>query len=568
MAGRDREYKVAGEPTDPRIIKLVHPNNCIFRKVRIINTRRADKKPLAAELVLDQKSHGLIFTRRSNNRTEVCGFVDENTGLFVMDREGDPGDTAHIKFLQVAAKRVKDALQTEFLRQGREDEEIRDAQDYYPSDMAEAMLDDYLYNPAKFNADMAKQLTNFASRPMPGVNEFMVYKDDAAWNQDIYITSKVPYDNPKGRKPTAEEKALVDSFLDVFFDGYNKQAFSWYMGACLLNLPIYDERVSRMAVMTSSHGGSGKSSLMAAITNGVFTEDYSVVKDDFDRFFLKNNRFGTDSLPVRRLTVYSEAAWGIEKDGNCDHNFDGLNVSAIKSLITDGYITKEAKFGDPVTVRSSGFHMVLTNYLPCITAEDAAMRRRILPILMRPTSMVDKAQKLGLVGRNTLEKFVKDNAEAFAKYFVDVFTENEAMFIREEYDFNDETEAAIDSQNELDEESRAGREVLEAIKAQGFIEFIKKAQEQTGLDMTGLIEDARLVVSGGSPSGMGDHMRREGDSFYIDGSKSFLMRYGRAASAIRQVLQDYYGPSVRRYHKRMFVIPLGVAKKAQDKEQQ
>lgn len=567
MAGRDREYKVAGEQTDPHIIRLVHPGNRIFRKAQVINTRRADKKPLAAELVLDQKSHGLIFTRRANNRTEVCGFVDEATGMFIMDKEGDPGDTAQIKFLQMSAKRAKDALQAELLRQGREDEEVRSTQDYYPSDMAEAMLDDYLYNPAKFNADMAKQLSNFASRPMPNVNEFMVYKDDEAWNQDVYITRRVPYNNPKGRRPSEAEKKMVDGFLDVFFDSYNKQAFSWYMGACLLNLPIYDERVSRMAVMTSSHGGSGKSSLMAAITNGVFTEDFSTVKDDFDRFFLKNNRFGTDSLPVKRLTVYSEAAWGVEKDGDCDHNFDGLNVSAIKSLITDGYITKEAKFGDPITVRSSGFHMVLTNYLPCITADDAAMRRRILPILMRPTSMVDKAEKLGLIGRDTLEKFVRDNAEAFAVYFVDAFTENEAMFIREEYDFNDETEAALDSQNELDEESRAGREVLEAVKAQGFIEFIKQAQEQTGLDMTKLIEDARFIVSGGNVAGVGDHMRRDGENFYIDGSKSFLMRYGKAASAIRKVLQEYYGPSVRRFHMRMFIIPLGVAKKAQDKEQ-
>lgn len=566
MAGRDRQNKITGDPTDPHIIKLVHPNNRIFRKARVINTRRADKKPLAGELVLDQSSHGLVFTRRSNNRTEVCGFVDENTGLFVMDKEGDPGDTAHIKFLQMSTKRLKDALQAEQLRQGREDEEIRDAQDYYPADMAETMLDDYLYNPAKFNADMAKQLTNFASRPMPNVNEFMVYQDDEAWNQDIYITRKIPYNNPLNRKLSDAERKKVDDFLDVFFDAYNKQAFSWYMGAGLLNLPIYDERVSRMAVMTSSHGGSGKSSLMAAITNAVFTEEYSAVKDDFDRFFLKNNRFGTDSLPVKRLTVYSEAAWGIEKDGNCDHNFDGLNVSAIKSLITDGYITKEAKFGDPVTVRSSGLHMVLTNYLPCVTSDDMAMKRRILPILMRPTSMMDKAQKLGLVGRDTLEQFVQDNAEIFAAYFVDVFKNNQYMFIREEYDFNEETEAAIDSQNELDEESKAERTALEAVKAEGFIEFIKKAEEQTGLDMKKLIEEARMMVSGGTVKGVGDNMRREGENFYINGSKSFLLRYGHAATAIRQVLQEYYGPATRKFHKRMFVIPLGQAKKKAETE--
>lgn len=561
MAGRNRVHKITGDRTDPQIISLLRENNKIFRRARIINTKESDKKPLAAELILDQNSKGLLFTRNSNNRKEVCGFVDEKTGLFVMDMDGDVGDTAHIKFLNMAAKKAKEALASEFLRQGREDEETRKNQGYYSMDRAEAMLDDYLYNPARFNADMGKQLKDYASRPMPNVNEYMVFDDDSAWNQDIYVTKKVPYANPAKRTLNKKEKETVDNFLDVFFDAYNKQAFSWYMGACLLNLPIYDERISRMAVMTSSHGGSGKSSLMSAITNAVFTEDYSATKDDFDRFFLKTNRFGTDSLAVRRLTVYSEAAWGVERDGTCDHNFDGLNVSAIKSMITDGYITKEQKFGDTVTVRSSGFHMVLTNYLPCITADDVAMRRRILPILMRPTSMVDKAEKLGLLGRNTLEKFVEDNAEIFAAYFVHTFRDNEHMFIREEYSYEEETEAAIDSQKELDEEEKGQREALVSVKAKGFIEFIKEEEKQTGLDLSQLIQDAQFAVGGNVPEGVEGHMRREGDVFYIDGSKSFLLRYGRAATTIRKFLQDYYGPSVRKFHKRMFQIPLGQAKK-------
>ena len=551
MAGRERDYKISGKVTDPYIITLVHSNNKIFRKARIINVKKdKNQKPLAAELIIDQKSHGLLFTRHANNRTEVCGFVDENTGMFVMDMDGDTGDTAHIKFLKMAAKKATEALVAEAQRQSREDEEIRNEQDYYSFDRMKEMLEDYLYTPTRFNADIGKQLTNFASRPMPNVNEYMVFADDEAWNQDIYVTKKAPYKNPANRVLNEKEKETVDHFLNVFFDPYNKQAFSWYMGACLLNLPIYDERVSRMAVMTSSHGGSGKSSLMSAITNGIFTEDYCAIKDDFDRFFLKTNRFGTDSLAVRRLTVYSEAAWGVERDGTCAHDFDGLNVSAIKSMITDGFITKEPKFGNPVTVRSAGFHMVLTNYLPRIEAGDIAMRRRILPIIMRPTSMVDKAEELGLMGRNTLEKFVADHAEIFAAYFVQAFKDNEGMFIREEYNFDEETQATIDSQQELDEKAKSEREALTATKTEGFIAFAKKAQEQTGIDMSLLIQDAQYTVGGRAPDDVGEHMRSDGVSFYIDGSKSFLMRYGRAATVIRNLLQDYYGPAIRKFHKR------------------
>ena len=191
------------------------------------------------------------------------------------------------------------------------------------------------------------------------------------------------------------------------------------------------------------------------------------------------------------------------------------------------------------------------------------MRRRILPILMRPTSMIDKAEKLGLMGRNKLEKYVADNAEIFAAYFADAFTSDEYMFIRDEYDYNDEVEAATDSQNDLDEEQREGREALTAVKAQGFVEFAKKAQEQTGIDMSKLIEEAQFAVGGNPVEGTEDHMKvdEKKNFFYIDGSKAFLMRYGKSAATIRKLLSDYYGPSVRKFHQRMFSIALGQSKK-------
>lgn len=562
MSAKQRKYKITGDPKDPYIIRLSHQNNRIFRKAKITNVRKGDKKPLVAELTLNQKSHGVLFTHRKNNRTEVCGFIDEKTGLFVTDKEGDLGDTAHIKFLQMSADTAMEAMIKEFQRQGREDEETREQQDYYSMEKATELLEDYLYSPLRFNADIGKQLSQFASRPLPNYNEYMVYEDDEAWNQDIYVTRKVPYKNPDRRVLTAKEQKIVDDFLDAFFDPYNKQAFSWYMGACLLNMPVYDERISRIAVITSNHGGSGKSSLMSAIMNGVFTDDYCSVKDEFDRFFLKSNRFSTDSLAVRRLTVYSEATWGITRDGVCEHDFDGLNISAIKSMVTDGLITKEPKFGDPATVQSSGFHVVLTNYLPNIPENDRALRRRILPIIMKPTHMLDKAEQLGLVGRFKLEDFVEEHAELFAAYFVKAFKENENMLVREEYSFNEESESLDDAQRELDEAHRSEHEALVKTRTEGFIAFARKAQEQTGIDMSKLIEDAQAAVGRNIPDDLKEHMRRDGDNFYIDGSKSFLMRYGRSATTIRKLLQEYYGPSVRKYHKRMFIIPLGQARRS------
>ena len=53
------------------------------------------KRALAAELILDQNSKGLLFTKNSNNRKEVCGFVAEKTGRqngMAGDKFLSPGD--------------------------------------------------------------------------------------------------------------------------------------------------------------------------------------------------------------------------------------------------------------------------------------------------------------------------------------------------------------------------------------------------------------------------------------------------------------------------------------------
>ena len=553
---KTRKYKITGKRTDPLLYRLNNQGNRLFKKIMVKNLKTSDKKPVGAEFILNQNSHGMLFTNRCNNRFEVCGFVDEETGLFVTNEDGDLGDTAHIKFLRMAAKKLNEAWNQEYMRQQAEDPSYRKEQGYLPKQKVEKDLDEYICNPARFNAELGKQLSHFASRPMPNVNEYLVFKDDDAWHEDIYVTERLPYNNPANRVLTAEEIKLADDFLDVFFDKENKRAFSWYLGACLLNLPVYDERVSRMAVLTSAYGGSGKSSLLSALTNALFDDTFSETMDEFDRFFVKTNRFGTDALPVKRLTVYHEANWGIEQNGECKHNLEGLNVSAIKSMITDGIITKEQKYGNTRTVNSSGFHMVLTNYLPCIDKGDIAMRRRILPILMRPTSMIEKAETLGLYGRGRLESFVEKHAEIFAAYFIKVFRENENRYRSHEYDFDTVNEAATDSQQEIEEKKRAKRQALLSTKASGAKAFFKKAEEETGQDLSLFIEDIQMTLSGNAPKEVEDHIRREGDNLYVDGNRSFLMRYGEADQTVRELLQDFYGPSVRKFHMRAFIIPL------------
>ena len=117
-----------------------------------------------------------------------------------------------------------------------------------------------------------------------------------------------------------------------------------------------------------------------------------------------------------------------------------------------------------------------------------------------------------------------------------------------------------DSQSELEEDEREEREELTAVKGQGFVEFMRKAKERTGVDTDRLVDDVVHVIGGNVPEGVDGHMKAEGQNLYVDGSKSFLMRYGKHSTAIRKLLQEYYGPSVRKFHKRMFQVPLSSVK--------
>ena len=371
------------------------------------------------------------------------------------------------------------------------------------------------------------------------------------------VTARLPYENPARVTLTKDERKTVDNFLDVFFDKYNKFAFSWYMGAALSNIPIYDDRVSKLAILSSSLGGSGKSTLVTAMVNSLFTSHYRDLKDDFDGFFAMNNRFGTGALSTKRMCVYSEASFNADPLSD-EHNFTGINVSAIKSMITEGYISSEVKFGDRNMERLSGFHFVLTNHPPLITSENQAMNRRILPIMLQPTSMAEKAKTLNLWGRQTLDTFVQTHAREFAAYFVDVFNNDQYAFIEHDYNYKDYQADIKNSQNDLNEEQMEGRKALDMLKASNFVDFLKEVERLEHMNLSLLISDVMTVTGGGAKNNaVEDHIRISENYLYLDGAKSFLLRYGTLnLNKLRQILKEYYGDPIKRFHMRMFQIPM------------
>lgn len=525
----------------------------LFLGTEFLNTHKKDKNPPSISVRINLQRDDLIYAQSVKGRMEVCGYVSPQTGLFVAETEDtEPGSIYH-KFRMEAVRFARQELAAFLERLSGMGEEKYNEQGYKPFTTLANALQHCLVDRQGLYTDLQKQVNLITSRKFPKVNEFLVFSDDPEIKYPV--TAKVPYKNPAHVTLTKGETQALDKFLDVFFDSYNKYVFSWYMGAALSNIPIYDDRVSKLAILSSSLGGSGKSTLVTGMVNALFTPAYRDIKDDFDSFFAMNNRFGTAALSTKRICVYSEAAFNSDPLSE-EHNFAGMNVSGIKSMVTEGYIASENKFCDRSQSLLSGFHLVLTNHPPVVTKDNQAMNRRMLPIMLKPTSMGEKARELGLWGRQKLDAFLKEHAGQFAAYFAAIFHADEYAFCEQEYNYKDYAQDITDSQDELDEHQREGRKKLDLLKADGLLKFIGGVEKEHHLNLSLLKGDIKDAINGGSERMLSGHIRMDGGFLYLDSSKSFLLRYGAGGSKVRECLKEFYGEPVKKFHIRMFKIPM------------
>ena len=525
----------------------------IFLSVEFSNIKKGDKKPPQITVKVNLMHDDLIYVASRKSRMEVIGYTNEQTGLFVAELPDGGNISVYGKFRQEAVRYASEELLSFLTSLEALTEEEYNKRGYLPFPMLANGLRRCLTDRQELYANLQKQVNLLVSKKLPKVNEYLAFADDT--DLDFPVTERLPYKNPKNRVLSMEETALVDRFLDVFFDEYHKMAFAWYLGAALLNVPIYDDRVSKLAILSSTYGGSGKSTLANAMVNALFTPAYRDVRDNFDRIFIANNRFGTAFLSTRRITIYSEASWNVDPLSE-DHNFDGLNVSAIKSLITEGYVTSEMKFEEQNMERLSGFHLVLTNYPPSVTKDNEAMNRRILPLMLHPTSMGDKAKELGLFGRQRFDAYVKEHAELFAAYFAQAFLSEPYRFFETDYDYRDYVQEIKDAGEYLEEAEREGRKKLDVLKADGFVQFLSGLEKMHHLNLDVLKQDVLLVLSGGEQDALSEHIKRANGKLFLDASKSFLLRYGGQSALLRKEIAAHYGDPVKKCHKRMFEIPM------------
>ena len=407
-------------------------------------------------------------------------------------------------------------------------------------------LNEYIEEGTKIYKNVAEELQYLVTPEIPPVNQFMVFADESA--SKYTVTERVQYPNPINYLDM--DTRTVDRFLDAFFDETDKARFSWYMGAALRNIRVDDPAVSKMLMMTSARAGSGKSTLVTAMTNALFGRTYGNINGDFDEHFSMDNKFVSSGLTDTRMNVYLEAEFGEPtKDGNL-HNFNRMRVSAIKTMITDGYMATEEKYQSRKNQRAFGLHMVLTNHPARITEETDALRRRILPCLVKPTSMETKAKQLGLFGQKTFEEWVSNHALEFAVYFV-------RHHIEHEYDYSEYLYNSNALIRELNHYKTAGNKNLDPIalmerNSDNIFAVLDIASQHYNFELEKFITDIENTKPGISY----DDIRISNGTLYINASEKFWSRYSTQPATIRDIMIEVYGAPEKKFSKNRFTTPL------------
>ena len=521
----------------------------LFREAVIGNISKSSKKMAEVSVRLYKELDDLIYVSKDKNRRSVIGYTNPDNGLFVVDTKSVEDSIKHEPYKMFRDEATKYAQKeidkriSELIKLRNEDTTKYDTL-YKPIDVIEKELSDYITDKQSFYVDIQKQVDVLVSKSLPHVNEWMIYSDDVI---DKVVTEVVPYKNPMKQTLTGEQKALVDGFLDVFVDEYNKDVLSWYFGAILLNIPIYDDRVSKALIVSSSNGGSGKSTLINSIANGVVTRPYRVIDSGFDKHFRANDKFSTSDLPTCRLGIYSEAYFNADTGEKVPHDFTGLDQSEMKSWITEGYVANEKKYAEKQIAKLSGMQIILTNHPPLIPSDREDLGRRFLGLIVKPSNMVrDKSKELGLRTEKALYSFVEDNAQAFANYFVSSFNENPNRYQSVVYNTTEYTSDIQESQIEYLDTKEVADNELKSQDAIVLLTTLCKKNDIPYADFIATLNKAKHTKI--------NEIRWEDDTLYISSTKSFFI--ANKILELRDLLKPLVGQPIKKYNQRMFALPI------------
>lgn len=265
------------------------------------------------------------------------------------------------------------------------------------------------------------------------------------YNDKQMNTSRMPYIAPNSVIPTLTDKDrdMVNAVISVFFNEKDAEYFKNLLGAALFN-----KKQREIQKFTVVHGipSTGKSSLLYAILNGLFGEYYQKTAG-FNRIFSKNNNHGTTALKNGRIRWFDEMEFNDAKNNTTVQDFTGLDVEALKDLVTSGSILINNKFGAIESQTLSTVLIGATNHKPVLNNSNGDMDgfpRRLLMLSIRETMMSDKALELAEIvnnytgsefvtlPENDFNAFVEQYAEIFAAVFVEAHEADERLLQKAE----------------------------------------------------------------------------------------------------------------------------------------
>ena len=510
---------------------------------KITNISINAKKPAQIKINLNI-DHPYLYVSNRATKKEVLGFIDPKTDLFVIKQNNKnkksifPNDL----FRQLACEHANDFI-TEFIMKMKALHEA-DPQDYdskyKPLMQLNNELSECLEFRHEFYRNLQQQLDDVTYRELPLLNEYLLFNDDTI-NEFQFVTSKLPYNNPKNQTLTDNQKQLVDKFLDVFLDDYNKKKLAWYFGAILSNVDMKDESISKAMIVTSDTGGTGKSTLINALAKGLITSDYLNLYSGFDNYFNLNDKFASSSLEPCRLHVFSEAAFEgyLTKDS---HDFSGLDISNIKAWITEGLITTEQKYQQRQMSELAGMAIILTNTPPVIEPTKKELTRRFISVVIKSSDMVvDKAKALDM-NEQQIYQFIQANAQAFANYFVSFYKLNPKRYQSLQYDYNEIREDMQEFNKALQYDNDKFKDLVLSSNYKIALLLLAKKHNIEIKPLFDMITDKN-----------NKDVRLDDDFLYINSTISFFKSID--IIPLRDILIYIYGQPVLKFHKRMFAIP-------------
>lgn len=540
------ENKNIDQIDDLKLQQKLWQQDSIF-SIRVLNIGEKQKQPVNFAITLNIM-HSKNLTVASVDRTRaVVSFRDFHTGLIVANTRKVGNNVQYRSVMQEFQKQVMQACREELdnvievLRQDEQKNPAAYAENFKPTKQIESEGYDSCADGLFVFKQIKQQIGLIGPMAPCEVNQYLVFDDTTITDQ--LATYRLPYKDPLKQELTQEQKDLVERFLSAFVTRTNMNILSWYMGATLMNVPLYHANISKMLVVSSAGGGCGKNTLFGALSSALFTDNYRDIKPEFDDVFDKTNRFGAGDLLNVRYTQYNEANFS-SSDQNV-HDFSGLAVSEIKSLISDGYVSRERKFADVINNKVSSMQVVLTNNFPEIDEKRTDLTRRLLSLTIKADRMEIKGRKLGLNSETEIYAFVKDNVQAFANYFASYYMNHKRQYTNTDYDAHDALEAIADTAKIEADKAKKQEEKLQKLLANDPIKGLKSLADYLCLDATKLFEHIKNNDS--------NDVRVCDGKLYINRSKRFFDNI-ELLSMRNQLLKLV--PVEKKFRQNMFVFDL------------